>query len=252
MENGTTFSGFHEAPINFPPTFKYDVLKTLKRRKKRKKGKNGGAANSNEIIAEEEDGYLTTDVEGKDGRRRGDHSDDGSPAASDVETDASSAWTSRTRMNMADDDSEHILSPGSDQLSPAVLQLRELAHKAVHKAKRSFVEVVAPVGSPMRARMSMRERVDRRGGDVYGIGVDGSPTKSESALGRSKSLSLQVPHSTDHLTASEQDLSHPHPRPRPRHERKASDSSDDRPISKKDYAVYDTPHKQRVPSWCVL
>ena len=31
MKQGTFFSGFNEAPINFPPTFKYDVLRTLKR-----------------------------------------------------------------------------------------------------------------------------------------------------------------------------------------------------------------------------
>lgn len=34
MKEKTTFAGFHEAPINFPPTFKYDVLRSLKRSKR--------------------------------------------------------------------------------------------------------------------------------------------------------------------------------------------------------------------------
>lgn len=33
MKEGTALSGFAEAPIDFPPTFKYDVLPSLKRRK---------------------------------------------------------------------------------------------------------------------------------------------------------------------------------------------------------------------------
>lgn len=34
MKQGKSFIGFNEAPINFPPTFKYDVLRTLKRSKR--------------------------------------------------------------------------------------------------------------------------------------------------------------------------------------------------------------------------
>ncbi|KAI5115634.1 hypothetical protein M0805_008636 [Coniferiporia weirii] len=33
MEKGEAFVGFNEAPINFPPTFKYDVMRSLKRDK---------------------------------------------------------------------------------------------------------------------------------------------------------------------------------------------------------------------------
>jgi len=34
MKQGKIFNGFNEAPINFPPTFKYDVLRGLKRSKR--------------------------------------------------------------------------------------------------------------------------------------------------------------------------------------------------------------------------
>lgn len=34
MKNGEAFVGFKEGPINFPPTFKYDVLRTIKRKLK--------------------------------------------------------------------------------------------------------------------------------------------------------------------------------------------------------------------------
>ncbi|KAF8962697.1 Endonuclease/exonuclease/phosphatase [Flammula alnicola] len=33
MKEGKFFTGFHEAPIKFPPTFKYDVLRTIRRSK---------------------------------------------------------------------------------------------------------------------------------------------------------------------------------------------------------------------------
>lgn len=36
MKNGQAFVGFTEASIDFPPTFKYDVLKTVKRGKSKK------------------------------------------------------------------------------------------------------------------------------------------------------------------------------------------------------------------------
>ena len=31
MQEGQAFTGFHEAPIDFPPTFKYDVQRSNKR-----------------------------------------------------------------------------------------------------------------------------------------------------------------------------------------------------------------------------
>ena len=34
MRNGQAFVGFCEAPIDFPPTFKYDVLRTIKHRRR--------------------------------------------------------------------------------------------------------------------------------------------------------------------------------------------------------------------------
>lgn len=37
METSSALSGFAEAPIDFPPTFKYDVLRTIKRRKNHSK-----------------------------------------------------------------------------------------------------------------------------------------------------------------------------------------------------------------------
>lgn len=37
MKRGEAFVGFREAPINFPPTFKYDVLRTLKGKKARRR-----------------------------------------------------------------------------------------------------------------------------------------------------------------------------------------------------------------------
>lgn len=48
MRNGQAFVGFREAAINFPPTFKYDVLRTLKsKRSKRPPKRNNSKLNLN-------------------------------------------------------------------------------------------------------------------------------------------------------------------------------------------------------------
>ncbi|KAH7106478.1 DNase I-like protein [Auriculariales sp. MPI-PUGE-AT-0066] len=244
------FSGFREAPIDFPPTFKYDVLKTLKGKKKRRKSNAAKTKQNAGPIAEEHtDGEPMTardDESHLNFRRDASFDEANSPGPSDVETEASSVWTNRTGMTL-ENDSENILSPHSalsehhpylQSQSLAVVQLQKLAKTAAHRAKRNIVNIVAPEGSPMRARMSMRERVERRQGEVYGM--DGAPLNSDPGLGRSQSLQVPPLKSSDNLAAGSQiDLGS-----------KNSSSSDEQPDDGKDQGVYDTSHKRRVPSWC--
>lgn len=58
MRNGQAFVGFHEAPIHFPPTFKYDVLRTLKSKRKRPKRQNSNYADAVAAQAVPEDAAV--------------------------------------------------------------------------------------------------------------------------------------------------------------------------------------------------
>ncbi|EJD49680.1 DNase I-like protein [Auricularia subglabra TFB-10046 SS5] len=245
-ENSSAFRGFQEGQINFPPTFKYDVLKTLKSKKKRKSSRRyakrlAGGGTTDEPIAEETEAGSDTEAE----------------------TEAGSVWTQQSGNPATDTDDEMLtpLSAASSQryneesLSAAVqsLQVVQAAHKVAHKAKRKVVDMIAAPGSPMRAKMSMRERFSRRERErergraqVYGQAVSGSSSgalanKSDSAIGRSKSLQVPKFHDAPH-GGSRPDLP----------QRKGSGSSEDSVPSGEhgDRAVYDTSHKQRVPSWC--
>ena len=64
MKNSDTFAGFHEAPINFPPTFKYDVLRSLKYSKRSSSRRSRLDERSIQIAEKEERERETQDEDG--------------------------------------------------------------------------------------------------------------------------------------------------------------------------------------------
>ncbi|KZW02792.1 DNase I-like protein [Exidia glandulosa HHB12029] len=267
MQAGTAFVGFQESEIDFPPTFKYDVLKTLKgsrskkvRKSHEKRRKRRRAEGEHGPIPEEVEEYEDGTPE-KEQNEDGDQEHEGSETEADLTEGGSShyqssVWTqqsSRSRSHLTATDGEESeadvspISPASassqqHHLHSAMqsLQMLQAAHKVAHKAKRKVVDIIAAPGSPMRARMSMRERFGHR----HGEGVYGGKNESDSAIARSKSL--QVPHSNASSAASDLDLARA-----AQQKRKGSGSSEDNvAMDDADRAVYDTSHKKRVPSWC--
>ena len=86
MEHGDAFVGFNEADISFPPTFKYDVVRTFKRLKPKsvRSPKQDSALVDNPLIEEPEVHVDVVDAEVENGDGYGDNDDVGSVASSNT------------------------------------------------------------------------------------------------------------------------------------------------------------------------
>ena len=86
MQHGDAFVGFNEADINFPPTFKYDVMRTLKRSKAKssRSAKHDSALAENPLVEEPEVRIDDVDAEAENGDGYGDNDDIGSLASSNT------------------------------------------------------------------------------------------------------------------------------------------------------------------------
>jgi len=84
MQHGDSFVGFNEADINFPPTFKYDVMRTLKRLKTKstRNTKRDSALAENPLVEEPE--VQVDDVDAGMENGDGDNDDAGSLASSNT------------------------------------------------------------------------------------------------------------------------------------------------------------------------
>ena len=84
--DGDAFVGFNEAGINFPPTFKYDVMRTLKRPKPRsaRSAKRDSVLAENPLVEEPEVHVDEIDAEVGNGDGYGDNDDAGSLASSNT------------------------------------------------------------------------------------------------------------------------------------------------------------------------
>jgi len=86
MERGDAFLGFNEADINFPPTFKYDVIRTLKRLKVKsvRSAKQDSALVGDPLPEEPEVHIDVVDAEAENGDGYEDNDDVGSMASSNT------------------------------------------------------------------------------------------------------------------------------------------------------------------------
>lgn len=84
MQHRDVFVGFNEADINFPPTFKYDVMRTLKRSKARSTRSGQRALAINPLVEEPEVHGDDVGTEAESGDVYGDNDDSGSLASSNT------------------------------------------------------------------------------------------------------------------------------------------------------------------------
>jgi hypothetical protein len=138
MRNGQAFVGFQEAPIDFPPTFKYDVLRTLKRIKSRKdKDKPPNALDLSEV--EEREAECRADDEDSEGEGE----------EGDVISVASSAAPAsfRSRHTGGEEEEEDYFQ-GAQSASLAhpngARSAVSLVHKGVSKAKAKWMTLLTP------------------------------------------------------------------------------------------------------------
>ncbi|KIJ66753.1 hypothetical protein HYDPIDRAFT_108686 [Hydnomerulius pinastri MD-312] len=243
METSSAFSGFHEAPINFPPTFKYDVVSRSKTKRRRSRR------------------YLT-DGGGDETEREGGDDDDNQEEGEgegEARSLASSAWTLHSKAVASDPEEEDYFNTFAS--TPVVNEGGRIAFvAAAHKAKAKWKALLSPSvvsHSPPASPMVKWLRAKHGLRDVE------TPPKSPSIHEQPPS---SVP-SMEDLPASPVDPPSSHKSgfleppdkgriliPRPSSHRVSIKSIPPTPIDQPneddDVAVYDSSHKQRVPSWC--
>jgi hypothetical protein len=231
MKSGQAFVGFNEAPIDFPPTFKYDVLRTFKRSKRRQSKLNHWKHNP-------ERGNRPTEVEERESE---DLEDD------DVEDDceaaslASSIWTSVNSKPGTDfEDNDYFqTSPSLHTLSTPGSKVSITA--AARKAKTRFLALLSPISTPSsptkRPRPKSGHFEPRTPSSIDGnSAVDVIVTDTDL---------VSLPPSPDPiLKASLRRRTVAHAT-----STKSTNHSDEEDEGDEDRGVYDSSHKKRVPSW---
>ncbi|KAI0090185.1 Endonuclease/exonuclease/phosphatase [Irpex rosettiformis] len=269
MKTNPAFSGFVEAPINFPPTFKYDVL----RYKRSKKASKRISRHLSEIGQTHE--KQLTEIEEKTQEHLQDDSDDEPEADGEAVSLASTAWTSNSRYTTDGEDPEtdaedyfvNPLTRTNANTSNLVNDAKMLSSVAAHKAKAKWMSLITKPNSPFRKLQNVKQ--------VLG---QSRPQTPLSPSYRPQSPLLQPPHppqfvavtspptpdekisgvvdtklDDNYLKPSRSTGSSEHapsPTPSGNPASMQTSHSNERSDEEEEKAVYDTSYKQRVPSWC--
>ncbi|EJD06622.1 DNase I-like protein [Fomitiporia mediterranea MF3/22] len=272
MRRGEAFVGFNEAPIRFPPTFKYDVMKTLKRDKSnatQDTGKSRGnkrwvGHRSNQNLSEvrETDNELSVPL--TDGHDRGgslDAEDDNGSFVSTALTGMS--MQTRTTANGESDDNDGFYvrakSPGFSTKSKdeeALFVANNAAHKlflakAAMKAKEKWL-------SMLKSRSPVSRNPSQRSQHSFSASLPqlkpratSSASASSAFRGAASALELGRP-SAPSVNELRRTPSKKSVRSTKSGKILASASAKGSEDTKQesDVGVYDSSSKQRVPSWC--
>jgi hypothetical protein len=243
MRNGQAFVGFREAAIDFPPTFKYDVLRTIRHKRRRSKH----SQPVTEIVAQlSQDHTEAGDQPEAEEHHEGGHSDGSSDDDTNGEL-ASVISSGTTTFSHGDQVSDEDNNSGaeSDYLRRRMAYpqssgglVKRISMSAAQRAKSKWAELVNAPASP-RIRRSRRANTvtSRSGGDGKSprsvpttplLGQRGAPSAdnaSDNILGSTTSLRGRV---QSHLSLT----------------------GDGTAETEDDKGVYDSSSKRRVPSWC--
>lgn len=217
MKKGTLFEGFHEAPINFPPTFKYDV--SHKRRPK---------PSSSKFIRSDQSQHLQVDERVVEGLE--DEMDEGMDAASIVSSIMSVVSRAATDPGVRDD-----YCQASASAPTVVTSTNELSNttSSRKKHKGKWLSILSPsfVSSPKLPKFQHAESL-------------ASPSTPVTPI-----LAFSV--SPQSVTSLKSDTSKRFLRPPPMIlvNPSASQSSPVVEAMQEKKGVYDTSSKKRVPSW---
>ncbi|KAK0449959.1 inositol polyphosphate phosphatase [Armillaria borealis] len=234
MEKEQAFVGFQEAPIDFPPTFKYDVLRTLKRPKHGSRPDRWrGAGERSQLLTEVEEKEKELEY-----REDDDADEEGEGESASL---SSSAWTStHSRLVTEGDDDEldsPLMSQGTTPGSKVSLSL------AAHKAKIKWLSILSPSIPATPAKwLKIRHSPDvevmknhKPHSSVDIVSEIKTPLREERAIS---------------LDGAESRLLKPPPLGRVSSTKSSVPSDDEDGKGDVDKGVYDSSHKKRVPSWC--
>ncbi|KAJ7903712.1 inositol polyphosphate phosphatase [Mycena olivaceomarginata] len=136
MQSGKAFVGFNEAHIDFPPTFKYDVLRTIKSKRKSRWRTQGG-----------EPGRRLTEVDEQDPEDEGEESDKEGEGEAEAISLSSSVYTSMHSRHGTDGDDDYFNpSPSSNAISnfSSPGSRVSVSAAALNKAKTKWMSLLSP------------------------------------------------------------------------------------------------------------
>ncbi|KAJ7674178.1 hypothetical protein B0H17DRAFT_1082439 [Mycena rosella] len=210
MLSGKAFVGFNEAPIDFPPTFKYDVLRTIKQKRR-------GSRLDRWRTPGERAHRLTEEAE-----------------AGEAASLSSSVWTSTHSRPGTDGDEDYFHpSPSSHAASNFSTGSRISVSAAAHKAKTKWLSLLSPASphSPTKWLKTKQPTVVAQTTLVESVKVEAKVDLRDRSSLDAGDRSILRP-SLKHLSSTKSSL--------------PSDEEDEGD----DKGVYDSSHKKRVPSWC--
>lgn len=233
MKKGDTFTGFHEAPINFPPTFKYDVLRSLKS-SKRSSSKRSRIDERFIQIAEKEE------------RERETQDEDGDEDAASIVSTATGV-TSINSQSAPEPETNNFAYLSSLPPTPVTTRARStsiipITPTSVRKAKAKFLSLLSPsLGNAPDKQLKINSTPD-----LLTVPIPTTPTGRISPSSLARRISPKIPGVFK--------KSH---RPAPMILVNSPGSSSPRKTSlledviTAEKGVYDSSSKKRVPSWWV-
>ena len=248
MRNGQAFVGFREAAINFPPTFKYDVLRTT--RHKRKRSKHSQALS--EVIAPLSQGSTKAgdqpEAEEAEEHHDGGHSDGSSE--DDTNGELASVVSSVTtalsqRSQVSDEDEDNDSGAESDYLRRRMGHpersglVKRISLSAAQRAKSKWAEIINAQSSP---RIIRSRRANTHTSQVKSDGKSPRSVPTTPLLGQ-HATSPTDNNPSETMLASATAL-------RGRAQSSISLTGDGTAETEDDKGVYDSSSKRRVPSWC--
>ena len=251
MRSGAAFMGFSEAPINFPPTFKYDVLRSSRshKRSRRRSGKYIRHLDLSEVdekineCRDRDHDHTDADEDDENAEIGIDVSDVASVTSTTVTSVHSKRTTTTTDIDDDDETDEFDYfdrSPRQFMKTKGKAFVQDVATKAKNKwlslispSSPSFRRSVSPLDKPEQrpALKEMSQSAVELGHDYHALPLPSpmDPPTSAASERRPKSLSMKRSESSTKGARS-----------------RKSEADDD-----EDKGVYDSSSKQRVPSWYV-
>uniref|UniRef100_A0A8H8CKZ1 Inositol polyphosphate-related phosphatase domain-containing protein n=1 Tax=Psilocybe cubensis TaxID=181762 RepID=A0A8H8CKZ1_PSICU len=220
MKKGDYFKGFSEAPINFPPTFKYDVLRTLKRSKT--------SSRSKLSLLGERSGHVA-EVDERETEETEDEDVEGASLASSAVT----STVSRPATENGQEDEAYFYTSASSPTS-VPSEKESVASPKLTKAKVKWLSILSPSLTAFPGKLSKSRNSDRHV-------LPPTPTTATRSVPQSP-LRVTTPE------AGKRRFLRPPPMILVNSSGSQVTPTDDAGVEEK--GVYDSSHKKRVPSWC--
>lgn len=237
METNSAFSGFREAPINFPPTFKYDVASRSRTKRRRSR---------------------RSPVDGNETEREGgDDEENGDDIEGESRSLASSKWTLHSKGAASEPDDDECFTPSPFTSNPTVGEGGRVVLAAAQKAKAKWKALLSPAVVPRTPPAWLRNMHGRRDAAARSKSPDivEHPPSSGPSVEDLPGSPIELPLDTDpdkllelpdkqHIFISRRSSRGFSTKSTPSTPIEPPDDDDD-------VAVYDSSHKKRVPSWLV-